>query len=102
MNKAVAFAIDKLISLRIPKLNKDTLRVIGFADSSFGNNADLSTQLGYVYILGDETESVMPVSLKSYKSRSVTRSAIEGELIALSDVFDVVAVLAAELEAMLK
>ena len=55
LNKAVAFAIDNGISLRIPKLNKDTLRVIGFADSSFANNADLSTQLGYVCFLGDDT-----------------------------------------------
>ena len=93
--------IDNRISLRIPKLNKDTLRVIGFADSSFANNADLSTQLGYVLFLGDDTGSVVPISFKSYKSRRVTRSAMAGEVIAFSDLFDVAAVLAAELGAMI-
>ena len=101
LNKAVAFAIDNRISLRIPKLNKDTLRVIGFADSSFANNADLSTQLGHVCFIGDDKGSVVPISFKSYKSRRVTRSAIAGEVISFSDLFDVAAVLSAELEGML-
>ena len=104
---AVAFAIDNRISLHIPKLNKDTLSIIGFTDSSlkdlakFANNGDLSTQLGYVCFIGDDTGAVVPISFKSYKSRRVTRSAMDSEVIAFSDLFDVAGVLAAELEGML-
>ena len=99
-NKAVAFAIDNSIPLRIEKLNQESLRVRGFADAPFANNADLSTQLGNVCFIGDDTGAVVPISFKSYKSRRVTRSSMAGEVIAFSDLLDVAAVLTAELQAL--
>ena len=96
LNKAVKFAVDNRLSLRIPKLDKKTLRVIGYSDSSFANNADLSSQLGHICFLGDASGAVVPIHFKSYKSRRVTRSAMAGAVIAFSDLFDVAATLADE------
>ena len=100
LNKAVAFAIDNRIPLRTAKLDQESLRVIGFADASFANIADLLAQFGHVCFIGDETGAVVPISFKSYKSRRVTRSAMAGEFIAFCDLLDVAAVLAAELQAL--
>ena len=45
LNKAIRFAVTNRISLRIGRFNLKHLRVIGFSDSSFANNHDLSSQL---------------------------------------------------------
>ncbi len=39
----------------------------------------------------------MPISFKSYKSKRIVRSAMAGEVIAFSDLFDIAVTLAAEL-----
>ena len=101
LNMAVAFATNNRIPLQIAKLNQESLRVIDFSDASFSNNADLSTQLGHVCFIGDDTGAVVPITFKSYKSRRVTRSAMAGEVIAFSDLLDVAAVLAAEIQALI-
>ena len=61
----------------------------------------LFTQLGYICILGDDKRTVVPISFKSYKSRCNTRSATADEVIPFNDLFDVAAVLAAELSVIL-
>ena len=96
LNRAVNFAIAHLYSLNVPKLHLKSLRVTGFSDSSFANNDDLSSQLGYICFLGDETERVIPIVFKSYKSRRVTRSPMAGEVIAFSDMFDVAGTMSEE------
>ena len=101
LSKAVPFAVDNRVSLQIPKLDKRTPRVIGYSDAFFANNADLSTQLDHICFLGDNTGAVIPISFKSYKAKRVTRSDMAGEVIAFSDLFDVAAVLSAELEVLL-
>lgn len=65
LNKAVKYAIDNRVRLKVPKLDQETLRVFGFSDSSFVNNTDLSSQLGHVVSLSDATNSVVPLSFKS-------------------------------------
>ena len=97
LNRAVRYAIQNQISLRIPALDLDTLRIIGYSDSSFANNRDLSSQLGHIGFLGDESGAAAPISFKSYKARRVTRSAMSGEVIAFSDLFDVAISFAEEL-----
>ena len=97
LNKAVAFDVDNRVYLRIPKLEKSSLRAIGYSDASFVNNADLSTKLGHICFLGDDTGAVIPISFKSYKAKRVTRSAMAGEVIAFSDLFDVTTVLSPDL-----
>lgn len=97
LDKTTKYAVDHRVSLKIPALDQDSLRVIGFADASFANNHDLSTQLGHICFLSDAHCRSVPIAFRSYKSRRVVRSAMAGEVIAFSDLFDVSASLASEL-----
>ena len=101
LNKAVNYAINNKVSLRIPKLDQRSLRVLGFSDASFSTNADLTSQLGHIVFLGDSSDSVIPISFKSYKSKRVTRSVMAGEVIAFSDLFDVAVTISLELRHLL-
>ena len=53
INKAVGFGTNHDIPIKIPKLSIDTLRVVGYSDSSFANNFDLTTQLVRIVLLVD-------------------------------------------------
>lgn len=88
LNKAIKYATDNRIALKIPKLHRSSLRIVGFSDASFAKNSDLSSQLGYVIFLGDQSNNVVPIVFRSYKARRITRSAMDGEVIAFSDMFD--------------
>ena len=101
LNRAVRYAIQNQVSLKIPTLDIDTLRIIQYSDSSFSNNRDLSSQLGHICFLGDDSRAVAPIYFKSYKARRATRSAMSGEVIAFSDLFDVAVTLAEEIGMML-
>ena len=102
LNTAVKFAITNPISLKIPRLELESIRVIGFSDSSFANNRDLSTQLGQIVFLGDNRGTVVPIHFKSYKAKRIVRSAMAGELIAFSHMFDAAITINSELEAILR
>lgn len=72
-----------------------------FADYSFKNNQDFSAELGHVIFIADGDENVAPISLKCYKFRRITRSAISGEVIDFSDMSDIFIALSKELEVIL-
>ena len=86
--KVVNMAHEHQVTLRVPKLDLNTLRIIGISDASFANNRDLTSQLGYLLFLADKQDRVIPLCLKSYKARRVTRSVMAAELIAFMDLFD--------------
>lgn len=100
LNKTVVYATSHPITLKIPKLDLLSLRVVGFSDASFANNHDLSTQLGHIVFLADKKGAAVPIHFKSYKARRIVRSAMAGEIIAFSDMFDVAITLAEELKTM--
>jgi len=97
LKRATKFAVDNRFTLKVPKLDKSSLRIIGFSDSSFANKADFSSQLGHTCFLGDVSDSVIPISFKSYIAKRITRFAMAGEFIAFNDFFDVASTLSAEL-----
>ena len=97
LNKAVKYATGNRVRLKVPKLDKKSVRVVGFADSSFANNADLSSQLGQIIFLVDKFGNSAPITFKSYKARRITRSAMSGEVIAFSDMFDTAIAVSKEL-----
>lgn len=101
LNKAIRYATENQVRLKIPKLDVESLRIVGFSDASFANNADLLTQLGHVFFLTDECNKAAPITIKSFKCRRATRSAMAGDVIAFSDMFDVAVTLAEELETVL-
>ena len=43
LNKAVKYAVDNRIKLKISNLDMSSLKIIGFYDASFANNHDLSS-----------------------------------------------------------
>ena len=45
LNKTIKYANDNMASIRIPKLDFDSLRIVAYSDAAFANNADLSSQL---------------------------------------------------------
>eukprot|EP00171_Calliarthron_tuberculosum_P021336 IDg21336t1 len=100
LNEATKFATDYHITLKTPKLDKNSLRIISFSDVTFANH-DLSTEIGYIFFLADSTGSSAPIVFKYYKSKRVVRSAMAGEVIAFSDFFDRAETLAAEISDML-
>ena len=77
------------LSLRHSPLDENSLHVVGFADSSFSNNQDLSSQLGIIVVLTDATGTANVLHYNSYKSKRVVRSVLGGETYAFADVFDV-------------
>lgn len=102
LNKAVKYAIDNRVYVKVPKLDKTSLLIVGFSNASFANNTDLTSQLGNTVFLSDCTNAVVPISFKSYKSRLVTRSVISGEVIAFGDMFDIAISISLELNKVLR
>jgi hypothetical protein len=74
--------------LKFVQLDKDSLRLIAYTDSSFANNRDHSSQIGYVIALVDKDGNANLVHWQSVKCRRVTRSVLASELYALSLGFD--------------
>jgi len=68
---------------------------VAFTDSSFANNDDFTSQLGYVIALADQYNNANIIHWQSIKSRRVTRSVLASELYALSLGFDTAATLKA-------
>ena len=87
--------------LTFVKLDLQTLRVIAFTDSSFANNRDHSSQIGYVIVLADADNNANIVHWQSIKCRRVTRSVLASELYALSLGFDTAATIKSTLNQIL-
>jgi hypothetical protein len=75
-------------SLRFPKLDRKTLRIFVFADASFANNDDVTSQMGYIVFLTDVSNRCAPMAYKSVKCKRVTRSVLAAEAIAFAEGFD--------------
>lgn len=88
LNNGINFAMDNLTALKVSKLEAKSLKIFGFSDASFANNHDQSSQLGYIIFLGDRSGAVVPLLFRSYNARRITRSAMSGEIIAFSNMFD--------------
>ena len=98
LNAAIRYAIANATYLKFPKLDKASLRIIGYSDAEFANNVDLSSQLGQIILLTDNTAAAIPISFKSYKSRRITRSVLSAEVIVFADLFDEAYALRSQLE----
>ena len=74
--------------VHFPKLDLNSIRLVRYSDATFASNYDLPWQLGRVTLPMGGNTSAIPISLKSYKSRRVTRSILSAEVIAFSDLSD--------------
>lgn len=65
--------------LIIHSLHEASLRIIVFANASFGSNEYFSIELGYVMFLEDRGHRETCFHLTSYKSKRLDRSVLSGE-----------------------
>ena len=75
-------------ALLYKKLDVDSIAINAYADASFSNNSDLTSQLGFIVVLKDKHYQSNIIHFTSYKSRRVVRSILGGEVYAFSDAFD--------------
>jgi hypothetical protein len=59
------------LTLRYPKLDKSSLRLLAISDASLHNNEDLTSQLGYVILLADSSGTCCENSFRSFKSKRI-------------------------------
>ncbi|GAO20099.1 hypothetical protein UVI_02042530 [Ustilaginoidea virens] len=86
--------------LRYINLALTTAKLFVFVDGSFANNKDLSSQIGYVIVLGNEEDNPTDnanaflltgniITYSSTKSKRVTRSALASELYSMVQGVDI-------------
>ena len=88
LNNDIRYVKKNITHLKIPKLDENSVRIVGYSDAAFANNHDLKSQLGRIILLTDNESNAVPIIYKSYKSRRVTRSVLSAEVIAFADLFD--------------
>lgn len=102
MNERIKWQIKhKHRGLKFTKLDFDSVQIVVFADPSFANNFDYSSQIGYVIVLKDENNANV-IHWSSVKCKRVTRSVLASELYAMTLGFDVGAVIKLTFQCILK
>jgi hypothetical protein len=102
LNKRIQWQIDNSgRGLKFVQLDKDSLRLVTFTDSSFANNSDYTSQIGYVVVLADKDDNANILHWSSTKCKRVTRSVLASELYAMSHGFDMSASLKSTMEKIL-
>lgn len=77
-----------LRGLKFVQLDLDSIHQVVFADASFTNNPDGSSQIGFVIILTDANKRANVIHWSSIKRKRVTRSILASELYAMSHGYD--------------
>lgn len=89
LRKAIAFAEENADKgLVFHKLDKESLRMVVFSDSSFANTYDRTTQLGHKILMTNKTGKSNVMNFASYKSKWIVRSVLAGETFDFADAFD--------------
>ena len=65
------------------------LKLLVFTDSSFANNKDLSSQIGYVIVMADSNNQANIVHWSLVKCKRITRSVLASELYVMTHRFDI-------------
>jgi len=87
--------------LRFVPLDLATIRIAVFTDSSFANNPDMSTQIGFVTVITDKDNKANIVHWSSVKCKRITRSVLAAELYAMSMGFDSASVIKSTIQQIL-
>ncbi len=90
------------MSLNLSRLGTKPVHVACYCDASSANIHDHNTQLCHIFFLCDADRNSLQIHYKSFKSKRVFSSAMAGEVIAFSDLFDVASAMAAELAFVIK
>lgn len=73
--------------IEMKKLDLSSLHIKAFSDSSFANNSDLSSQLGFTILLCDKYNNCNILQFSSQKSRRITSSVLGAEVYAFAGCF---------------
>lgn len=76
------------VGLNFPHLDYDSLRLVCYADGSFANRDDKSSQIGFVTCLVDKYAKMCILAFRSCKAWRVCRSAMAAETLAFVEGFD--------------
>lgn len=79
-----------------------TCHIAVFADASFGNNKNMSLQIGFIICLVGDTNTVNVLYYSSIKTKRIARSALETELLAIAHAFDQASTLQLSINAILE
>ncbi len=102
MNQRLQWQLNNLTrGLRFVLLNRNQLKLMIFTDAAFANTFDLHSQIGYVICLTNNDVNVNLIHWSSTKCKRVTRSVLAAELYAMTNGFDVEAVIKSTIERML-
>jgi hypothetical protein len=103
LNRRLRWQLDNYSrGLSFIKLDVNSLRLIVFTDSSFANNNDLSSQIGFVIVLADKDNRANILHWSSVKCKRITRSVLASELYAMAHGFDTGSVIKGTIERILK
>jgi hypothetical protein len=103
LNKRLQWQIDNQSrGLRFVPLDKNSLKLVVFTDSSFANNKDNTSQIGFVITIADKNNNANIVHWSSIKCKRVTRSVLASELYGMAHGFDHGAVIKATIEKILQ
>lgn len=103
LNKRLKWQMDNQSrGLKYVKLDRNSLQLVVFTDSSFVNNRDLSSQIGFIVCLADSTNKANIIHWSSIKCKRVTRSVLAAELYGMAHRFDIGVVIKATLGKLLQ
>lgn len=86
--------------LKFVRLDMNLVKIVVFTDSSFANNKDYSSQIGYAIVMTDGRHA-NTLHWQSVKCKRVTRSVLASELYAMAFGFDQGAAIKATIESLL-
>ncbi|KAI1106028.1 hypothetical protein F4804DRAFT_81788 [Jackrogersella minutella] len=99
LNARIKWQMDnKERGLNYIQLNPQDLRLYIFVDGSFANNKDMSSQIGYIVVLGNERPTAQDNELQvngniihwsPTKCKRVTRSVLASEIYGMVQGFDI-------------
>ena len=86
------------LPLRFPYLDKGSLKLQVYSDSSYANNPDETAQIGYIIFLADKYKNCQPIYWCSKKAKRVNRSVLGSETMAFAGAFDMAYLIKRDLE----
>jgi hypothetical protein len=109
LNKRLQWQCDNHSrGLTFVPLKPNSIQLVAFTDSSFANNRDLSSQIGFILVLAERDSNEQGlhkaniIHWSSIKCKRVTRSVLASELYALTHGFDIAAVIKSTTEKILR
>ena len=87
-NKSLADLKREKLSIRYVPLDRESLKLVVFADASYANLTDGGSQGGHIIFLADGTQRAVPLAWSSKRIKRVVRSTLSAETLSTVDALD--------------